>query len=358
MATTAAPVTAARPLLAHPVRLRSGWLVAGFVAVAVAAFVGASVGPAAISPGRTMLEVLDRVPFVDIDSGLDARQSAIVWELRLPRVALGLLVGAMLSIAGASYQGVFRNPLVDPYLLGAAAGAGLGVTLVIVSGFSRSSSFLDPVPIAAFIGASAAVAIAYVVGGAGGRSVAALVLAGVAVTSFLTAAQTYVQQRESETIREVYSWILGRLTTAGWRDVVLVLPYFVLSTGVLLAHRRALDVLAVGDAEATSLGLSASRVRLAVVVAATLATAAAVSMSGLIGFVGIIVPHTVRLLAGTSFRVILPLSLLFGAAFLAGADVFARTVISPAELPVGVVTAFFGAPFFVLILRSARGTRA
>jgi iron complex transport system permease protein len=174
------------------------------------------------------------------------------------------------------------------------------------------------------------------------------------VAAFLTAVQTYVQQRQSETLREVYGWILGRLTTAGWREVALVVPYALASTVVILLHRRLLDVLAVGDDEARSLGVRAARVRLVVVAAATLATAAAVAVSGLIGFVGIIVPHTVRLLVGSSHRLLAPLSLVAGAAFLILADLVARTVMAPAELPIGVVTAFFGAPFFALVLRGSR----
>jgi iron complex transport system permease protein len=185
-------------------------------------------------------------------------------------------------------------------------------------------------------------------------SSASLILAGVAVATFLTAAQTYVQQRNQDTIRDVYNWVLGRLSTAGWSEVVMVLPYVAVSTAVLLAHRRALDVLAVGEDEATSLGLDARRTRLVVVIAATLGTAAAVAVSGLIAFVGIIVPHAVRLLAGGSFRVILPLSLLFGGAFLVVTDLVARTIASPAEIPIGVVTAFLGAPFFVVVLRTSK----
>jgi iron complex transport system permease protein len=176
----------------------------------------------------------------------------------------------------------------------------------------------------------------------------------VAVASFLTAVQTYVQQRNLDTVRQVYSWLLGRLTTAGWDEVRLLLPYALVSSLVLLSQRRALDVLAVGDDEASTLGLNARRSRLIVVVAASLGTAAAVSVSGLIAFVGIIVPHTVRLLAGSSHRVVLPLSMLFGGAFLVVADLLARTIAAPAEIPIGVVTAFFGAPFFVLVLRTSR----
>jgi iron complex transport system permease protein len=330
-------------------RLRPVLLAAGLTAVVLAALAGLVMGPVSLSPVAVVRELLG------FDSGLTSQQVAIVEQIRLPRVVLGLLVGATLSLCGASYQGVFRNPLADPYLLGAAAGAGLGVTLVIV-GTAEGSSTPAVAPLAAFVGALAAVALAYALGTSGGgrASTASLILAGVAVTSFLTALQTYVQQRNQDTIRQVYTWILGRLSTAGWHDVVLLLPYAVLTWVVLLAHRRVLDVLAVGDDEATTLGVHARRSRLIVIVAASLGTAAAVSVSGLIAFVGIIVPHTVRLLAGRSHRVVLPLSLLFGAAFLCIADLLARTLSSPAEIPIGVVTAFFGAPFFVLVLRSSR----
>ena len=163
-----------------------------------------------------------------------------------------------------------------------------------------------------------------------------------------------MQQRRAETVQEVYSWILGQLETAGWTDVLIILPYVIVSAILLLWHRRLLDVLAVGDDEAASLGVPVARVRLLIVVAATLGTAAAVAFSGLIAFVGIIVPHAIRLLAGTSYRIVLPLSLAFGAGFLVLVDLVARTVIAPAQLPIGVVTAFLGAPFFAVVLRTTR----
>jgi iron complex transport system permease protein len=176
----------------------------------------------------------------------------------------------------------------------------------------------------------------------------------VAVASVLTAAQTYVQQRHFQTLQQVYSWILGTLNTAGWGQVELILPYVAVGGLVLVLHRRLLDVMSLGDEEAESLGIRAARVRLTVVVAATLGTAAAVAVSGLIGFVGIIVPHTVRLLVGSSYRRILPLSIIFGAAFLILADLVARSALAPGEIPIGVVTAFFGGPFFLLVLRRTR----
>jgi iron complex transport system permease protein len=201
-----------------------------------------------------------------------------------------------------------------------------------------------------------AVGVTYALGrSVGGRSPTTLILAGVAVAAFATALQTYLLQRDADTLREVYAWILGRLSTVGWGEVLELLPYAVVATLALFGARRLLDVLSIGDDEAGALGVNVGRVRAVVVVAATLATAAAVSVSGLIGFVGIIVPHTVRLLFGWSYRVIVPLSILFGASFLMLADIVARTVVSPAELPIGVVTAFFGAPFFLLVLRTMRG---
>lgn len=334
------------------------------VGVAVGALVGAAVvgviaGTSGIAPLGVLREVLDRLTPGHLHSGLNLRERNIVWQLRMPRVVLAGLVGAMLALAGASYQGVFRNPLVDPYLLGSAAGAGLGATVAIAYMRSiRTSWPVDPIVVLGFAGAIVAVAATYLVGAAGGsRSTTSLVLAGVAVTSFATAVQTFLQQQDDDTRREVFSWILGRLNTAKWADVRLVAPYIVVSSVVLLMFRRQLDVLRVGDDEAGALGAQVARVRVWVVAAATLGTAAAVSVSGLISFVGIIVPHTVRLLGGASFRRVLPLSLVVGAAFLILTDTFARTAGGGDNIPIGVVTAFFGAPFFIALMRTRNVAR-
>jgi len=337
---------------------RSWWLPGAGLLLAVAFLFGAMIGPAGPEWWRVPLELLDRLPFVSIDSGVSPLESTVLWEIRMPRVVLAALVGSMLSLAGASYQGVFRNPLVDPYLLGVAAGAGLGATLVIVVNRTATESWpIDPLPLAAFIGGLLAVLLTYLVGAAFGaaRVSATLVLAGVAVTSLATAIQTFILQRNSEVVRQVYSWILGRLSTATWSDVRLVLPYVIVSSGVLLAHRRLLDVMRIGDDEAQSLGARVDRIRLTVVVAATLGTSAVVSVSGLIGFVGIMVPHLVRFLAGASYRRLLPLTVMVGATFLIVADVPGRILSDPAETPIGVVTAFLGAPFFIIVLRSRQG---
>ncbi len=325
------------------------------VAVLVASVVtGLLVGPVHIAPDAALRWLIS---FGDQPPGMSDQQAAILGNLRLPRVIVAGLVGASLSASGAAYQAVFRNPLADPYLLGAAAGAGLGATIAVA--FGPSTAFAFTVPLAAFVGAIAGVGMAYGLGRSSlsGRSATSLILGGIAVASFLTAVQTFIQQQNAQTLRQVYSWILGRLGTTGWDDARVALPSVAVAVTILWLVRRLLDVIEVGDLEAESLGLNVGRLRLVVVVAASLATAAAVSVAGLIGFVGIIVPHTVRLLAGSSYRQVLPLSVLFGAAFLILVDVVARTAVAPAEIPIGVITAFVGAPFFVLALRRS-GRRA
>ncbi|EHI12341.1 FecCD family ABC transporter permease [Mycolicibacterium thermoresistibile] len=311
------------------------------------------VGPADLPARGVLGALLDALPGVDVDHGLTAAQHAVLWQIRLPRVVLGALVGATLAVAGAAYQGVFRNPLADPYLLGVSSGAGLGATAVIVFGASAS---VFAVPAAAFIGGVAAVTATYLLGRGvgGGRTEVVIILAGVAVAAFANAGQTFLQQRYDDTMRQVYSWLLGRLGTNGWTEVAVALPYVVVTIGVLLLFSRILDVMAVGDLEAASLGVDPRRVRLLLVAVATLGTAAVVSVSGLIGFVGIVVPHAVRLLVGPGHRLLLPLSVLCGAAFLMLADVLARWALAPAELPIGVVTAAIGAPFFLVVLRRSR----
>jgi iron complex transport system permease protein len=318
------------------VRRTLGWTVAACGLLAVAAVLGCSIG-----------------------------QAGWVWQadwnvirnVRLPRVALACIVGATLALCGAGYQGVFRNPLVDPYQLGVAAGAGLGATLVFVSDRGATAGWwIDPLPLASFIFGLGAVALTYFVGAAFGssRNTTSLVLAGVAVVSLLTALQTYVLQRNTDVVQEVYSWILGSLNGSTWSEVRLVLPYVMASAAVLLAHRRHLEVLRVGEDEARALGIDVGRVRLIVVFAATLGTAAVVSVSGLIGFVGLVVPHIIRLVAGASYRLVLPLSMLVGASFMVFADIIGRVVLDGGELPIGVVTAVLGAPLFIVLLRTRR----
>ena len=355
MAVDSAPARTDSRVRARGVPPRWGLCAAAFLIGSL--LVGLGVGPVRIGAGSIAESALSHVPLLHVHSPLGSVEEGILWQLRAPRVILAGLVGGMLAVAGSAYQGVFRNPLADPYLLGVAAGAGLGATLAIAYGRVAGSGHL--VPVAAFGGATLAVVLAYGLGRSAGpaRTTGALVLAGVTVAAFMTAIQTFVQQQRTDTLQDVYTWLLGGFSTARWADVAVASPYVAVSSVVLVLHRRVLDVLSLGDEEAASLGVDVRRARLIVVAAATAGTAAAVAVSGLIGFVGIIVPHTIRLLVSTSYRAVVPLSLVVGAGFLVLADVLARTVLSPSELPIGVVTAFFGAPFFAVVLRTSRSMR-
>jgi iron complex transport system permease protein len=326
--------------------------------VVVAALVSAFVGAANLNPVAVAAALLGKVGVPGVRSGLSPLDSAVLFQIRLPRIVLGALVGALLAVAGAGYQGVFRNPLVDSGMLGASAGAGLGATIAIVylGGIGPAV-----VPVAAFTGALAGVAMASLAGAVStargnlGSGTATLLLAGVAVSLFLTAAQTVVLQHSTQVIQQVYAWLLGSLSGASWQQVIEILPYAGVSVVVILMHGRHLDVLSLGDDEARALGINPGAVRAITIGSCALAAASAVAVSGLIGFVGIIVPHVARRLAGQSYPVVLPLSLLAGAGFLVLADSLARTVLAPSELPIGVVTALIGAPAFIWVLR---GTRA
>ncbi len=284
-----------------------------------------------------------------------ASWDTILWHLRLPRVALAALVGGGLAIAGAAYQGLFKNPLADPYLVGVASGAGLGATLVLLTGFPLVVGGVAMLPIAAFAGGIAAVSAAYSIArSAAGTPLATLILAGVAISALAGSVTSLLMIRSDPDLRPVISWLLGSFIAAEWSDSAAALMYLAPSLAVIIALARILNVMQLSEEHAAMLGVEVEKAKLLLIAAATLATAAAVSFSGLIGFVGLVAPHAVRLLWGVDYRFILPMSGLVGAAFLVLADLVARTVVSPGELPVGIVTAFCGAPFFLYVLMRRR----
>ena len=310
------------------------------------------IGIAAISFGPIQLSFGSIIKtLVGVKGGLSGQDRTVLIDLRLPRALLAALVGAALATSGAVYQSVFRNPLADPYLLGAASGAGLGATIAITNSHGNVYSLL---PIFSFIGGTLAVLTSFFISGKFFAEPQSLLLSGIAVGSFATAVQTYLQQRHSASLRPVYSWILGELTSANWQVVTWSSFYILAALVVLISVSKQLDGLMLSDEESFSLGINPNRLRIIAVAVATLATATAVSASGLIGFVGIVVPHLVR---GVTHRVtnrnLLTIALA-GAAFLVLADLGARTLLSPAELPIGVITAFVGAPFFLVVLRRRR----
>ena len=312
-------------------------------ALLIACLLGVGFGPVNLDFGSIIRTLLG------LPNGLENEDRTLLLELRLPRVVLGALVGAALATSGAVYQSVFRNPLADPYLLGVASGAGLGATIAITNGGGDLHALL---PIFAFLGGVLAVGATFLVAGRLFADPSTLLLAGIAVGSFATAFQTYLQQRNSAALRPVYSWILGELTVANWDVVKWAGFYILIALAVLIRISKVLDALMLSDEEAYSLGVSPQKIRMIAVAAATLATATAVSASGLIGFVGIVVPHLVRgLTKRATNRSLLSIAFV-GAAFLVIADLGARTLLSPAELPIGVITAFVGAPFFLFVLRA------
>lgn len=339
----------------HAFRLPAAAVLGAVAALVLVGLLSVAQGAAGLSVEGIVRSLLDALPGVHLEQTLTEQQQAVLWQIRMPRTVLAALVGGSLAMAGAGYQGVFRNPLADPYLLGVSAGAGLGAVLALGFGLDLSWGPVDALPAAAFLGALIAVSASVLVARGSFRDPATLLLAGVAMAALFSATQTFaIQKLDQVRAREVLSWLFGRLATNGWHPVVLLLPYVAVAGLVLLLHARHLDVLRLGDDEARSLGLRPARSRLVVVVAATLLTAAAVSVSGLIAFVGLVTPHVVRLLVGHSYRAVIPLSALVGAAFLAFVDIGARTLAAPAELPVGVITAFVGAPFFAVVLWRGR----
>jgi iron complex transport system permease protein len=279
----------------------------------------------------------------------------ILWGIRLPRTALVLLTGAALGGSGAAYQGLFRNPLADPYLIGVASGAGLGAVLAMSVRWPYSFWGLMALPAAAFLGALLTVFLVYTLARMG-KTVPTtnLILAGVAFSSFATALTSYLMLRSTGELRRAIAWLLGGASQAGWGPVLTVLPYLVVGLGVLLLNGHALNLLQFGDDQAQQLGLHVTRRRAWILLAASLATAAAVAFSGVIGFIGLIVPHVMRLWFGADYRRLLPLSIIGGAGALLVADIIARSVMSPQELPVGIVTALAGAPFFLWVLRRSK----
>jgi len=309
------------------------------------------VGMLAISFGPIHLGFIDIFKTLVGVHGLEGQDRTVLIDLRLPRMILAALVGAALATSGAVYQTVFRNPLADPYLLGAASGAGLGATIAITNAGGNIYGWL---PIFSFFGATLAVMTSFFISGRFFAEPNTLLLSGIAVGSFATAVQTYLQQRHSNALRPVYNWILGELTVANWSIVSWSSVYIISSIFVLITISKKLDGLLLSDEESFSLGIDPNRLRMIAVAAATLATATAVSASGLIGFVGIVVPHLVRGLTHRVTNRSLATIAFIGAAFLVLADLGARTILSPAELPIGVITAFVGAPFFLFVLRTRR----
>lgn len=329
-----------------------GRIMGGVVVLVVVGVVAVGIGSVGIPPLIVAKILFYKVLSLETSQSWPDSWDTILWKLRLPRIVLSGIVGMALATSGTAYQGLFRNPLADPYLIGVAAGAGLGATAVMVTEVPMNIGGFSLLPIAAFGGAVVSVAIAYGISrSTDGTGLATLILAGVAIASLASAATALLMVRSDPDLRPVFSWLMGGFISAGWNDSLLMLPYLAVGLLVVFAYGRVLNVLQLDEEYAGQLGVDVELTKVVLIVAATLLTAAAVSFSGLIGFVGLIAPHAVRLVWGADHRTLIPMAALTGGAFLILADMVARTVVSPAELPVGVVTAFCGAPFFLYLLR-------
>ena len=321
-------------------------LLASFLFLVIALLLSLAIGSVAIAPS-------------ELWNALTGRSSelinTILWEIRLPRTILIALVGAALGGSGAAYQGLFRNPLADPYLIGIAAGAGLGAVLAMSVQWSYSFWGLLATPLAAFAGALLTVTIVYFLARIGQTTpITNLILAGVAVSSFATSLMSFLLLRSTEELRRAIGWLLGGVSLIGWDVTLALIPYLLLGLTILILHGYPLNLIQFGDDQAAQMGLDVRRAKIIIIAAASLVTAAAVSFAGIIGFVGLVVPHIVRMWWGVDYRRIIPLSILGGASVLLISDILARVVLAPQELPVGIVTAIAGAPFFLWVLRHTK----
>jgi len=303
-------------------------------------FVHITISPPEVFGASLSLEILEK----------------IILDIRLPRILLAGLVGAALAVAGATYQGLFRNPLADPYLLGVASGAGLGATIAMLIPFSFAWMAFGAVPLFAFIGGIGAVAVVYLLARVGKTLPATtLILAGVALNALLSSTTSYLMTTSGQQLHGIVFWLLGGLYLTKWSEVAIVLPCVLAGIIVIWLHARPLNVMQLDEEQAQQLGINVEKVKLILLAAATLITSSAICFTGLIAFVGIVVPHVVRLIWGPDYRFLLPLSTLVGAIFLILADTLARSIMPPTEIPVGIITAFCGAPFFLYLLRRRKG---
>ncbi len=317
-----------------------------------------SIGSVHLPIGLSLRILLNYLPFMP-QAGTPV-QNAIVWDLRLPRIFLAIVVGAMLSASGVAFQGILRNPLADPYILGVSVGAALGAATSIL--FFQNTSFLGQLslPLFSFAGGVISLVLVLVLSEYHGRREReSLILAGVVLQSFVGAFLSFLIAIAGHQMQEIVFWMMGSLANRSWSDVAILIPYFVLGISYLLLQYHDLNVIALGERAATHLGMEVEKKKIWTLVVGTLLTAAAVSVVGIIGFVGLIVPHLMRLLVGPDHRILLPLSTVVGAIFLLWSDTIARTIIPSQELPIGVITAFVGAPFFAYLLKKGlrRGKR-
>ncbi len=333
-------------------RTRLYSIIGMLVLLLVAITIATSIGSVSIPLSTTFSILVDKLPFVNITPTWQNAIETIVIDIRLPRVILAGLVGAALAVAGATYQGLFRNPLADPYLIGVAQGASLGAVIGFLLPAGLSIAGFGLIPLLAFAGALLATVIVYLLARVGKTlPVTTLILSGVALSALLSSIVSYLIITSGDKMHGIIFWLMGSFSLSQWSEITVVLPYVAAGTAVIIVFARMLNVMQLDEEQAQQLGVNVERLKIILLAAATLITAASVSFVGTIGFVGIIIPHAVRLIWGADHRYLLPLAVLTGAIFMILTDLLARTVLAPSEIPIGVITAICGAPFFLYLLR-------
>ncbi|MBC8589187.1 FecCD family ABC transporter permease [Paratissierella segnis] len=317
-----------------------------------------TIGSANISIIDTFKIIFSKIPFlknvVDI-SHLNSAQKSIIWNIRLPRVLLGVLVGASLSLTGASFQGMFNNPMADPYIIGISSGAALGATVAIILKLDFKIFNFSSISIFAFLGGILAVVLVYNIARIKNQvPVVTLLLSGVAIGQFFTAVMSFLMVIFSKDMSKIVYWTLGSLAGKGWNPIITLSIPILVSMFLINIFARDLNIMLTGDESAESLGINVERTKVYILLLGTFMTSVVVSVSGIIGFVGLIIPHIVRILLGPDHRILLPASAFMGGIFMIFADTLARMIISPVEIPVGIITALFGGPFFIYLLRKKK----
>ncbi len=303
--------------------------------------------------GSSQINPVDITAYVLNSSEVSNSTAIIIGEIRLPRIILAFIVGAGLAVAGAVFQAIIRNPMVDPYIIGISAGAGTGVMLALFLGVEIAVFNLNSLPAFAFLGAILTVFIVYQLARVGNKlPVLTFLLAGVAVSFILNSLMSFLMVLRTENLQQLVYWLMGSLAGTAWADIKMILPYFLTALAVILFYLKDLNILLLGEESAAHLGLNVEKTKIILLGAASLMTASVVSVSGSIGFIGLVVPHIARLVIGPDHRRLIPLAALFGASFLLLADTAARTIMAPMELPVGIITALAGGPYFIYLLRN------
>jgi iron complex transport system permease protein len=335
------------------------WGGAGMLLLLLSIVISLSMGSARLPISHVWLILLHHIPFVGdwVQVQWPESSEQIIVKVRFPRIMLGILVGGCLSLAGAGFQGVLRNPLADPYTLGVASGSSVGAAFLILFGLQFALFGQWTIPIVAFTTGLISLWVVFRLANFNGKfQMETIILSGVVISAFLGAIVSFMVSMSTRVVNEILFWLMGSLALRGWSHSVVVLPYLIVGLIVLTAYARSLNLFALGERQASHLGVSVERTKRWVLVVSTLLTAAAVSVSGVVGFVGLITPHLVRLIVGPDYRLIVPLSMIAGGIYVLWADTIARMALSPTEIPLGVVTAFLGAPFFGYLLNKHKKT--